>query len=262
MKKTIMLLALFSLIIGLISCQKAEEITVTKYFQAMQHQDNDTMAAMAVEPKAFQFKAFKIIASDEPEIVELELASFEKQLIQLEEKKKEQLNVALDKNDIVEDLKFELEETRRRAKKAELQKQIEEAESVAKTEKDMFLAMQLDVNKMKKKIEMEKQMITKSCGVEGNFSLYTGETHRSKVTVSVTLVNDEVKEYIFLLRKSILTLENRTLNGRMIVTKIATKEDFENEMNQQEENAATTNEEVTEEEPTEEKTEEQKEGEG
>lgn len=253
MKKTILLLALFSLIIGLTSCQKAEEITVTKYFQAMQHNDNDTMAAMAIEPRTFQFKKFKIIASDEPEVVELELASFEKQLVELEKKKKEQLNVALDKNDIVEDLKFELEETRRRAKKAELQKQIEEAESVAKAEKDMFLSMQVEVSKMKKKIELEKQMITSSCGVEGNFGLYTGETHRAKVTVSVTLVNDEVKEYVFLLRKNILTLENRSLNGRMLITKIATKEDFDNE--QQEAPAPAPTEEVTEEQPTEEKTE-------
>jgi hypothetical protein len=268
MKKSILVLALFSLIVGLTSCQKAEEITVTKYFQAMQHNDKDTMAAMAVEPIAMSFKSFKITSMDEPVIKELELPAFEKKLKELEAQKKEQLTRVLDAADNVEELKYELEETRRRTRKNELEKQIEEAESVAQAEKGMYITLNQQVARMKKKIEAEKNMITSSAGIDSDFGLYTGETHFHKVTVNVVMEDSEPRDYVFLLRKSILKLGDRAMPaGRMIITKIATVEDYEKEMKEeaekekQEQQAAPT-EEVTETETAEDTTTTEEGGEG
>jgi len=251
MKKTILLLALFSVIVGLTSCQKAQEVTVTKYFQAMQHDDKDTMAAMAVEPKALKFKKFEITLVEEPVIKELELVAFQKKLKELEAKKQTQLNVALDKNDEVEELRDEKLETRRRSKKAELDKKIEEAEALAKAEKDKFLELSKEVDGMKKRIELEKQMITTSTGIEKGLESMTGETHETKVVVKVTQVNDEVKEYIFLLRKNVIQLPERAINGRQVIVKITTEQEMAEEAKKAEEAkaAAEQQEEVTETEP-------------
>lgn len=254
MKKTILLLALFSLIVVLTSCKKAEEITITKYFQAMQHNDKDTMAAMAVEPKAIKFKSFKVVSVDEAKEGPLELSAMQQKLKEIDKQKKEQFNVLLDKSDVVEELKDELAETRRRARRAELQKQLETAEKEAVEERNNYIALNNWLIQMKKDIETEKNMITKSTGIDQNFELYTGETHIHKVTVSVTLANDEVKDYIFVLRRNLLKLENRAaINGRMIIIKIATPEEYEQEQKLKEEAEKTVSEEVSEPQPTEEK---------
>ncbi len=253
MKKTILLLALFSLIVVLTSCKKAEEITITKYFQAMQHNDKDTMAAMAVEPKAIKFKSFKVVSVDEPVEKGLELPAMEQKLKEIDKQKKEQFNVALDKSDVVEELKDELAETRRRARRAELQKQLETAQAEADKERDNYIALNNWLIQMRKDIDTEKNVIFKSTGIERNFELYTGETHIHKITVSVTLANDEVKDYIFVLRRNLLKLKDRPINGRMIIIKIATPEEYEQELKQQEEAEKTESVEVSEPQPTEEK---------
>ncbi|NIM11650.1 MAG: hypothetical protein GTO45_06120, partial [Candidatus Aminicenantes bacterium] len=164
MKKTILLLALFSLIVVLTSCKKAEEITITKYFQAMQHNDKDTMAAMAVEPKAIKFKSFKVVSVDEPVEKGLELPAMEQKLKEIDKQKKEQFNVALDKSDVVEELKDELAETRRRARRAELQKQLETAQAEADKERDNYIALNNWLIQMRKDIDTEKNVIFKSTG--------------------------------------------------------------------------------------------------
>ena len=108
MKKTILLVALFSLIFGMTSCQKGEDVTVTKYFQAMKHNDKDTMAAMAVEPKDLEYKAFKIVKVSEPEVTTLELPAMEKLLVDLKKQRNDQVNIATEKKFDVEDLQDEL----------------------------------------------------------------------------------------------------------------------------------------------------------
>ena len=250
MRKTILFVALFSLILGMISCGSGEEATVTKYFQAMKHNDKDTMGAMAVEPKDLEYKSFKIISVGEPMVTELELPTLQKQLADLKKQKKEQVNVAMEKNYDLEDLQDELDETRRRTKKTELQKKIEEAEVIAEEEKQKVLDLQLKINEMEKKIANEKSLVTSSTGVDKNFELYTGETQVSKVIVKVTLTNGEVKDYVFILRRNILKLQDTNRPpGRMLITKIATVEEFEKEQMQQKEEQKTETEEVTEEKP-------------
>ena len=102
---------------------------------------------------------------------------------------------------------------------------------------------------MKKKIEAEKSMITSSTSnlVDKNFEMYQGKTMFYKVTVNVTLANDEVKDYIFILRKDALTLENRPIPSRLIITKIATVDEYEQELKQQEEEEMTEGRIATEE---------------
>ena len=250
MKKIILLLALFSVIFTLTSCQKAEEITVTKYFQAMQTNDKDTMAAMAVEPKDIEFKSFKITVDEEPTITPLALPKLQKEMVDLKKAKKDQVNAALDKRDEVDELQFELEETRRRTKKQELQKRIEELQVELEEEEKKVRDIQAHINQLNQMTKIEKRMVTMSTGISQNHELYTGETHHMKALADVTLTNGEAKKYVFLLRKDMLKLEDRANpSGRLIITKIETEEDFQKLMQQKEEAKKTQTEEVTEEQP-------------
>ena len=249
MKKTFLLLALFSVIALLTSCQKGEEVTVTKYFQAMQTNDKDTMSSMAVEPKDIEFKSYKITSSTEPTTTPLALPNLEKKMQELVKARKDQVSAALDKKGELDDAEYELEETRRRTKKSELEQKIEDLKKAVAEEEQKVKNQQAKINRLTQTIKVEKKMITMSSAVDSNFELYSGDTLNSKVVVNVTLINGEVKDYIFLLRKNMLKLEDRKIPGRFIITKIATAEDYEKEQQEQMEEEKTETQEVTEEKP-------------
>ena len=233
MKKIILLLALFSVIFTLTSCQKAEEITVSKYFQAMQTNDKDTMAAMAVEPKDIEFKSYKLTVTEEPNLTPLALPKLQKELEDLRKAKQEQVNVALDKRDQMEDVEFEAGETRRRTKKDELDKRIAELQTELDQEEQKVKDIQAHINQLTQQIKQEKNMITMSTGINQNFELYTGETSWTKALAAVTLTDNETKNYVFLLRKDLLKLEDRAIPaGRLIITKIEAEEDFQKQVQQ------------------------------
>lgn len=257
MKKLILLLAVMGLIVVMSSCQKAEEVTVSKYFQAMQHNDKDTMATMSFEPRDVEYKAFEILSIEEPVVGELQLPKLLKKAADLEKGRKDQVLLAVEKDDELAEAEDELEETRRRSKRDELEKKIEELQTQAEEEKQKVKTMQLEINQLDKAIEREKALITLSTGMRDNLEMFSGETHLCKVTVKVTLENDEVQNYIFLLRKDVLKLQDKQTNGRLVILKLMSEEDYEKEMQaKEEEKAVGETEEVTEEQPA---TEEQKE---
>ena len=71
MKKTFSLIALLIFVLLTVSCQKPEEVTLSKYFQAMKAKDRDTLASMAGEPVAIEFKSWKLVSTDAPVIERL-----------------------------------------------------------------------------------------------------------------------------------------------------------------------------------------------
>ena len=249
MKKIILLVAMFSVLITLTSCGKAEEAAIRSYFHAMQINDKDTMASMAVEPKDIDWKSFKITSTDQPVEIDLELPALEKKLEELNKAKRDQVNVALDKRDELDEAQFEAEETRRRTKKSELEQKVEDLQTQLAQEEQKVKNIQGQINKLAQQIKVEKSMIGMSASVTENYSLYTGKTITIKTIVNITLTNGETKDYVFLLRKDVMTLENRVLPSRFIITKIETVDDFDKMQQQKEEEVQTTSQEVTEEQP-------------
>lgn len=236
MKKSILLVAVFGFILLFTSCSKAPEVTVSKYFEAMKHQDKDTLASMALDPKSVTFKSFEIISFTEEKMVPFALPELKTKMETLNKQKNEQVTVAMDAAELVDDLKFQLEETRRREKKVELEQQIKDSEAKAELEKQKVLQLQVSINNTKDEIDKEENLAKMSTGITQNLEMYTGETYTQEVEVKVTMDNDEVKTYIFFLRKNVLKMqEANPRTGRLVITKIATTEEIEQEKNQTEE---------------------------
>ncbi len=227
MKKSILLVALFGILIMLTSCAKPGEVTVSKYFQAMKLDDKDTMASMAIEPKDVEYKSFEIVSLDEPKVETFALPALLEERNKLEEERKALALKAEDASDDVEDLKDEMAETRRSSRKRELEKEIEEAEKKFDEIKEQYKGLLQKVNDVKKKIEREEALIKMSTGWTENLEMFQGETHLQKVDVKVNLLNGETKDYVFLLRHNVLRLEDKVRKGRLIITRIDTKEDYE-----------------------------------
>jgi len=257
MKKVLFLIVLFGLIFVMTSCQKSEEVTVSKYFQAMSHNDKDTMSSMAAEPKHLEYKSYKIVSVDEPLTLEYKLPA----LVQkLDESKKEKNNLALeagDKRDDVEDLKDELDETRRASKKRELRKKIEEAEVAFYQAEQGYKDLVKKIGELKKKIEFERNIINLSTGIKKNAEMFQGVVNQSVVKTKVTLKNDVENEYVFVLTKYVFTVNEKERPSRWIIIKIMSADEYEKEMKEVQQDVSPTTEEVTEETPTEKKDETQ-----
>jgi len=227
MKKTILLLALFGLIAVMTGCQKGEEITVSQYFEAMKHNDKDTMASMAIEPRDIEYKKFEIVSVDEPVVSELELPKLQKKLEQLNASKKKQVDLAMEKKYALEDIQDELDETRRREKKTELEEKKKAATEDMEVERAKLYQMVMDINATKKAIGVEKSMMKASTGIDRNFEIYTGESIKGRALVKITKMDGGIDEYIFFLQKFNLTLEERPRKGRLVITKITTQAELD-----------------------------------
>jgi len=228
MKKILVLVALMILIMITTSCQKPEEITLSKYFQAMKAKDRDTMASMAAEPMALEFKSWALVSSEAPVTEDLILQQLISSMADIKAKKDKQIGLVKDKKDALDLLKTKLGETRGSRQKAELQKQIAASEQEVAAETQNYKQAQVDYTQMKNQVEVEKKMVTMSTSIEQNQELMTGKSVTVKAIVKITSASGD-KDYVFLLRKYELInpLTNKVSPNRFIILKIQPKEDFE-----------------------------------
>jgi hypothetical protein len=227
MKKVLLLVALLFLILITTSCQKPEEITLSKYFQAMKAKDRDTMAAMAAEPFAVEFKSWELISSEAPVSEEFGLPKMIQNLADVKKQKDNQLLLVKDKKDALDQLKTQLGETRG-GKKAEIQKQIAAMELESETETANYKRDQANYTQVKSQVENEKKMIALSTNIEQNQDLLAGKTVTTKTIVKIDGAGG-VKEYLFTLRKYELInpVTNKVSSNRYIILKIQPKEEAE-----------------------------------
>ena len=252
MKKTLLILILLSVAIIMTSCSKAEEVTITKYFQAMKvgdAGDKDTMTSMAINPKHIKFDKYEIVSISDPVIVPILLPTLNQNLADIAQKKKDIGLSAQEANDAILDLEDELADARSSAKKRELSKQLEEA----RVKKDELIANFKDIiskkKNIEKQIEFEQALMKTSAGRSQmpNIEMYTGDSYTSKIDIKITLPTKEIVDYVFILKKYVLKLAEKELpRNRFLITEIMTAEEY-----------AKSNEEVTDKpENTEEVTEE------
>jgi hypothetical protein len=228
MKKVLLLVALMFLILITASCQKPEEVTISKYFQAMKANDRDTMAAMAAEPVALEFKSWELVSSEEPKSVDIILPQLIKELGDVKKEKDDQILLVKDKKDALDQLKTKLSETRGGKQKADLQKQITAMEAEVETETANYKRDQANYTQLKTQMENEKKMVALSTNIEQNQELYVGKAVTTKSIVKVTHPSGE-KNYVFLLRKYELInpVTNKVFSNRYIILKIQPQEEFE-----------------------------------
>ncbi len=226
MKKVLVLVALMLLIMITTSCQKPEEITISKYFQAMKAKDRDTMAAMAAEPVSLEFKSWELVSSEPAVSEDIMLPKLIQELADAKKKKDDQILLVKDKKDVLDQLKTKLSETRGGKAKADLQKQITDLEKEAEAETANYKRDQMNYTQMKTQVENEKKMVTLSTNIEQNQELYAGKAVSVKSIVKIVSASGE-KEYVFLLRKYELVnpVTNKVFSNRFIILRIQPKDE-------------------------------------
>jgi len=253
MKKFTALAAIFGLVFIMTSCSKPEEVVVTKYFQAMMHNDSDSMSSMAVTPKNLEYDSYEIVSVSEPQVTAFQLPAMVQEMEDLKKERQKQLNAVRDMQDEIDELEFEMGETRRRSRKAQLQAQVDEKKSAMEAETEKFRQLVAKMGKLKNDIEFEREMVKLSTGVRQSPEIYTGETIRSQVTTHVVFKDGSEEDYVFDLVKYELKVEDRILPNRLIILSILSKAEIDKaEAAEVEEAAAEEVEEVSDEAPAQE----------
>lgn len=226
MKKVFVLFALLFLVVITTSCQKPEEITISKYFQAMKAKDRDTMAAMAAEPFAVEFKSWKIVSSEEPVVEAFTLPKMIEELAAAKKQKDDQILLVRDKKDALDQLRTKLSETRNSRAKAEIQKQVDAMGLEVETETANYKRDQANYTQAKTQVENEKKMIALSTNIDQNPELLDGKTVTTKANVMVDGGSGE-KEYTFMLRKYELInpVTNKVNSNRYIILNMQSKDE-------------------------------------
>jgi len=226
MRKFLLLLAVMSLILITASCQKPEEVTLSKYFQAMKIKDTQTLAAMATDPVAIEFKDWKLIKTEEPVIEDALLPQLVKQLDEAKAKRMEQIQLIQEKKDLSDTLKTQISDSRSSRQKAELKKQLDETDTAVITETEVFKKMQSDYNQLKNLVDYEKKLTTLSIGgITEHQDLYTGKTSTVNAQINITTAAGD-KEYIVVLKRYDLVnpVTNHNFSSRYLVLKFYPKQ--------------------------------------
>jgi hypothetical protein len=225
MKKVLLLAVLMVLVMVTTSCQKPEEITLSKYFQAMKAKDRDTMAAMAAETVAMEFKSWELVSIEPPVSEEYGLPKMIEELSAVKKKKDDQILLVKDKKDALDQLNSKLSESRG-AKKAAVQKEIAAMQAEVETETANYKRDQANYTQMKAQVENEKKMITLSTNIDQNQELLNGKTVTAKTIVKID-GSGGVKEHVFTLRKYELInpVTNKVASNRYIILKVQPKEE-------------------------------------
>jgi hypothetical protein len=227
MKRTFSLIALLIFVLLTISCQKPEEVTLSKYFQAMSAKDRDTLASMAGEPVAIEFKSWKLLSTEVPVAGDYMLPDMIKKMDQLKKDREKQIGAIQDLRDKLDSLQTDLGEARGR-KKTEMQKQIDDVKKAEIAETDKFKEMTVQQAKMKAEVEFEKKLTGLSTSITQNQEIYSGKTQTIKSLVKITTSTGD-HDYVTLLKKYELLnpATNKIMPNRLVIVKFQPKEDFE-----------------------------------
>lgn len=250
MKRILFIILLVSFVV-LTSCSKPEKVTISKYFQAMsvgEKGDMDTMSAMAVNPKFIKYDSYEIVSVSEPVTEEIELPGLIKNLSEIDQQKK---NIGIkfgDVNDEILDLEDELADARGSRLKRDLNEKIAKKK---KEKEEILTQFKLIVVKRKdlaKNIALVENIMKSSISRPNlkNIEMFSGNSVTTNAEIKITLPNKEVKNYVFVLKKYLLSLGGKKLpRSRYLITKIYTLDEY-NKLNSSTQNTGGTPEEVSE----------------
>lgn len=213
MKKVLFPLVLLSILVFTTACQKPEEVTLSKYFQALKAKDRDTMASMAIEPVQMNVKSYKVLSIEPAKEIDAPLASMVEKLEKLKVDKAAQIAVVQEKKALAEEAKG-------KNKKAG-----EEAEATLNAETEKFKQMQAEYTNLKNQVDFERNLVKLSTNIENNQEACSGKCVDTTVNVLITSSEGQEKEYMFVLRKYVLMNEatKRAFPNRLVILKIQSK---------------------------------------
>jgi hypothetical protein len=188
---------------------KPEKSLLSRYFNAVTLNDNDTMSSMALDPFQPEMTAWKIVSIGVEKIEPAKLPDLNKAEIEAKKAQDAQIGPTIDADTLLKDAQYEKDTSRSAAGKAAAQRKIDELQVKYDAENAKMQAFKKDYNAAKAAAAAEEEMTMFSLG-ERELAIVrelTGNLHSKEVEVAITTKAGGTKNYRLYMRQYLLKNE-------------------------------------------------------
>ena len=216
-KKTLFVICLLVAFLAIQGCtSKPEKSLLSRYFNAVTLNDNDTMSSMALEPFQPEMTSWSIVTIGEEKIEPASLPALNKAEIEAKKAQDAQIGPTIDADTLLKDAQYEKDTSRSAAGKAAAQRKIDELQVKYDEENAKMQALKKAYNAAKAAAAAEEEMAIFSLGVRelANIRELTGTVHSKDVEVAITTPAGGSKNYRLNMRQYLLQDEVNKLPHR------------------------------------------------
>ena len=208
------LLVAFFVIQGCTS--KPEKSLLSRYFNAVTLNDNDTMSRMALEPFQPDMTSWNIVSISPEKIEPAKLPDLNKAEIEAKKVQDAQIGPTIDADTLLKDAQYEKDTSRSAGGKAAAQRKIDELQVKYDAENAKMQAFKKDFNIAKAAAAAEEEMTMFSLGARELATVreLTGNVHSKEIEVAITTKAGGTKNYKLIMKQYVLKDEVNTINHR------------------------------------------------
>jgi hypothetical protein len=221
-KKTLIVIGVFTAFLIIQGCAPAPEKTILKkYFNAVQMNDNDTMASMALEPFQPELGSWGIVSIGEEKVEPAALPELNAAEVEAKKLQDAQIGPTIDANTALQDAQYERDTSRSAAGKRAAQRMVDELQVKYDEENAKMQELKKAYNDTKATAAAEEEMTIFSLGARelAIVRQLTGQVHSKEVVVAITNRAGETKNYKLQMRRYDLRDEanNIPYPGRWVI---------------------------------------------
>ncbi len=223
-KKTLFVIGLLVAFLAIQGCtSKPEKNLLSRYFNAVTLNDNDTMSSMALEPFQPEMTSWNIVSISAEKIEPAKLPDLNKAEIEVKKAHDAQIGPTIDADTLLKDAQYEKDTSRSAAGKAAAQRKIDELQAKYDAENAKMQALKKDYNVAKAAAAAEEEMTMFSLGARELATVreLTGTVHSKDIEVAITTKAGGMKNYKLTMKQYLLKDEVNNIphRGRWIILK-------------------------------------------
>jgi len=223
-KTTLFVIGLLVAFLAIQGCtSNPEKSLLSRYFNAVTLNDNDTMSSMALDPFQPEMTAWNIVSISAEKIEPAKLPGLNKAEIEAKKAQDAQIGPTIDADTLLKDAQYEKDTSRSAAGKAAAQRKIDELQAKYDAENAKMQAFKKDYNNAKAAAAAEEEMTMFSLGARELATVreLTGDVHSKNVEVAITTKAGGAKNYKLTMKQYLLKDEVNNIphRGRWIILK-------------------------------------------
>lgn len=220
-KRALIVIGLLAVFFVLQGCSsKPEKTLLTKYFNAVRLNDNDTMSSMALEPFQPQLESWEIVSVSEEKIEPAILPELNKREIEAKKAQDAQVGPTIDADSALKDAQDEKDLARTAAAKAAAQRKIDQLQAKYDEEYKKMTELKKAYTDAKAAAAREEAITLFSLGLRELPGVrdFEGTVHSKEVVVRIKPQGGSAREYRLPMRMYQLKTEPSNLGrGRWVI---------------------------------------------
>ena len=216
-KKTLFVIGLLVAFFVVQGCtSNPEKSLLSRYFNAVTLNDNDTMSRMALEPFQPDMTSWNIVSISPEKIEPAKLPDLNKAEIEAKKVQDAQIGPTIDADTLLKDAQYEKDTSRSAGGKAAAQRKIDELQVKYDAENAKMQAFKKDFNIAKAAAAAEEEMTMFSLGARELATVreLTGNVHSKEIEVAITTKAGGMKNYKLIMKQYVLKDEVNNINHR------------------------------------------------